>query len=590
MLFLHALLIATTPFEIAKSAVTAAETGKVDVNADGYAEMQYVKRIADRGGHPYESAGKDRGTVLVLVESRLLEPLPGARSLERPLERLVKDLSSEGYSAFGLSVKLEDGTKKQGGLTLLALRRVLQTVWAKDRSLAGAILVGRFPSAFIVRRHWWERTDDVTVAGKHYTQRRWVVSRPEPVATNADIVLGDMDGNWDRVYQKEAKQLPYFIAVMPGIDMDVATKEFETGTHSFSDYFYVDDGNYRQVPEGDGVRFDRVKDLDRECTPEDKRLPNPMARPEISISRLDASMVALQPNPQIKGLTDKSGRPREVVFEKEKPPDVWKRWQRDPTLERKLLYEYFERNHAYRTGKAPSGGPANYSTEWDSSIPDLKKTVANWSAMDTNACDLAGGNLTINEFVEWMKTPMSFRAIKAHTAPTGSEYGASKDVNALRKSLNGLPYGWETKDNTLVLPDFANGFGNYQLYRTLYENKCLAPIPVMYLHTGCDSTTPPLYDSRPFGDENYGKFQGAQALMMYCNGLVLMGRGKVFNDEPADFAKLLGAGKTWGEIWRHYFDADAANALENANDAQGIRRKKAYFWDLFGDWTIRLRP
>ncbi len=573
----------------ARAAVEAAGLHAIDINKDGYPEIRSLQRIEEKGKYPYESpANGPKGTILVLVESRLLTPLRGARSLERSIQGFVRDLSGDGYNAMALSIQLEEGTRRrQGGRTLLAVRHFLQSVFNRVPDLKGAILIGRFPNAFIVRQHFWERDDDTEIAGKKISGRHWVVSYPEPVATSADIVLADMDGKWDSVYQEESKPLPYFRAAFPAFDTAVATKDYETGTKAYSDFFFVQDGGFRAETADDGMRFIRTGPLDSECSNEDKKLPNPMCRAEIAVSRIDASLVAFRPDPS---LVDGKGRPKAVNFASGKVPNANKRWTSDPSLERELLYEFFTRDHAYRNKGVPDGwAPANYSTEWDSSVPALKQSVKPWNDLDTKGLDVVGSHANLNDWVAWMKRPAFLRAIKAHTSPWGSEYGRPKDDKALL-DLTGPAWGWQVKGDTLELADFEAGFGEYQLYRTLYENKVLPPTPNLFMHTGCDSITPPYFDRYPFGDDRYGRYQGAEALLMFCNGLVLLGRGKVFNDEPANWEKLLAEGKTWGEVWQRYFDADGNDARENKDNGIGIRRKKAYFWSLIGDWTLTIYP
>jgi hypothetical protein len=59
----------------------------------------------------------------------------------------------------------------------------------------------------------------------------------------------------------------------------------------------------------------------------------------------------------------------------------------------------------------------------------------------------------------------------------------------------------------------------------------------------------------------------------------------VFYDEPRDFWKTMGAGGTWGDAWKTYFEVESKDA-QLAKD--GIGRKRAYFWSLLGDFTLRL--
>ena len=79
-----------------------------------------------------------------------------------------------------------------------------------------------------------------------------------------------------------------------------------------------------------------------------------------------------------------------------------------------------------------------------------------------------------------------------------------------------------------------------------------------------------------------------EALLFFGRGLALVGRAKVFYDEPRGFAAALAEGKTFGEAWARYFDHEsgAGSWSEVGGD---IGRKRAYFWSVIGDWTLRLR-
>ena len=65
----------------------------------------------------------------------------------------------------------------------------------------------------------------------------------------------------------------------------------------------------------------------------------------------------------------------------------------------------------------------------------------------------------------------------------------------------------------------------------------MAPEPAFYHHTGCDGITPPGASNRAYDDPGYGNRQGGEALLFYGNGLALIGRAKVFYDEPRGFAE-----------------------------------------------------
>ncbi|MBI5708142.1 MAG: hypothetical protein HZC36_14265 [Armatimonadetes bacterium] len=77
----------------------------------------------------------------------------------------------------------------------------------------------------------------------------------------------------------------------------------------------------------------------------------------------------------------------------------------------------------------------------------------------------------------------------------------------------------------------------------------------------------------------------ADGNQMLAEALALVGRGKVFYDEPREFWKIMGKGGTFGEAWKRYFQVESADARP-AQD--GIGRKRSTFWSLLGDFTLRL--
>ena len=87
----------------------------------------------------------------------------------------------------------------------------------------------------------------------------------------------------------------------------------------------------------------------------------------------------------------------------------------------------------------------------------------------------------------------------------------------------------------------------------------------------------------PYDHPQYGARQGAEALLLFGNGLALAGRAKVFYDEPRGFAEALREGRSFGEAWAGYFDVESQRPTGGT-----IGRKKAYFWSLLGDWSLKL--
>ena len=142
------------------------------------------------------------------------------------------------------------------------------------------------------------------------------------------------------------------------------------------------------------------------------------------------------------------------------------------------------------------------------------------------------------------------------------------------------------------MPSLSSACGggkvDFALLRTMWENGVLPDIGCMYLHGGCHAVTPAYAGTRPYSHPSYGHMQGAESLLFYADGLALMGRAKVFYDEPRGFYETLAAGKTFGHAWSEYFRIESlAKSPEDVGG--GIGRKRSYFWTVLGDWTLRLR-
>ena len=116
------------------------------------------------------------------------------------LDRLVADIRQEGDDCRLVSADLYQGPVQKDGRVLLALRRFLQQ--ARDRvGLTSVVMVGRFPEAQILRRFPWAPAFKRMINGVATNGRRYLAVDPELVAGSADIVLADLTGHWEDVYQ-----------------------------------------------------------------------------------------------------------------------------------------------------------------------------------------------------------------------------------------------------------------------------------------------------------------------------------------------------------------------------------------------------
>ena len=128
---------------------------------------------------------------------------------------------------------------------------------------------------------------------------------------------------------------------------------------------------------------------------------------------------------------------------------------------------------------------------------------------------------------------------------------------------------------------------NWFLLRSLWQNGAVAPEPAFYLHTGCEGISPTGARGWPYDHRNYGARQGAEAQIFFGQGLALVGRAKVFYDEPRGFADALRDGRTIGEAWARYFEIESGATSWSKAPGQ-IGRKRAYFWSVLGDWSLKL--
>jgi hypothetical protein len=319
-----------------------------------------------------------------------------------------------------------------------------------------------------------------------------------------------------------------------------------------------------------------------------------MAIPDILVSRINPRGVALRPRPGIRGtsqegLLDAAGKPQTVTFADEQSVPHWLSgvWELDPALERQLLAEYFQRNHAFRSRPEPAPvTPATIGFELGDGADLVRDRFA--GAVLRPEC-LAGGKASLVDLVNWFCQPATMRDLRAHSDPWGSTFG-KPDLAALAAAAGGQPWSWSREGNALV-PSLKsaceNGKADFALYRTLWANRVLPDSPCFYYHTGCEAIAPAHAADRPYNHPEYGFWQGAEALLFYAQGLALVGRAKVFYDEPRGFYEAVAQGHPFGEGWRRYFETEAA--AKDVNEVGGgIGRKRAYFWSVLGDWTLRL--
>ncbi len=572
-----------------------------DQNGDGEAEIEALRLL--------HSVGGGGGRVLLLVESRLLAPLDDAPELLSPLRRWVEDLARESHRAALVAVSLRPNARHQDGRYILALREFLRAV-ANSGGLEGVVLVGRFPDALLVRVCNWRKREPLVLrkgkAGEHrYGKVPFLRRVPEIVARRADIVLADLDGRWEDVYRQPRTRLPTLWAVYPkGVpEHGGRPDDLDRGSLPFEDFFYVLDGRVEVVGETAEGDDDEVPSLlifdddgNLEVGAADGSRPNPMSVPDILVSRLDARGVALRPKQAVvgadgKGLLDARGHPRAVRFAKGVRLPHWRNeiWEHDPILERRLLHDAMERNHRYRTGRSDvAWRPASLACGLPSGYDVVRRAAQAWVGENREVADV-GGRPTLTAVAKWLGEPAILRTVRAHSDAWGSVF-ARGDLEGLKEFLGPRPWTWSPRGAELI-PSLEAACGGGKLdwffWRTAWEKGDVVRGPSFYIHTGCDGISPPGAVGLPFDHPDYGVRQGGEAMLFFGNGLALVGRAKVFYDEPRGFAETLRSGETFGRAWARYFEIEGAATSKSAVGGE-IGRKRAYFWSLLGDWTLSL--
>ncbi len=582
-----------------------------DHDGDGTVEIERLAPIGDATARP----ASEGALVLILVEARLLEALDGAEPLAPRIDRLAADLGRDGFRARVVAASVHASARHQDGRSVLALRAFLREVATADGRLGGALLLGAFPDAFVVRSCNWRKKTPIVLRKGTPDERRFAEPVPylrtvaEDVAHTADLVLSDLDGRWDELYVERRERLPTYFGVFPGgvPPRGGTTPDFERGSVTHEDYFHVDDGRLsvgEVLGKNGEVRALRLVPLDDradgECSPADQARGNPIARPDIVVSRIDARGVALRPRRDVvdadgAGLLDADGKPRAVTIPDGQKVPHWREgiWEPDPVLERRLLADYLDRNHRWRSGAfrdAATFRPASLACDLGSGFRVVRRADARWAKFGEKGYDVAGRPSLI-DVVAWFRRPAVLRTVRAHTDPWGSVF-AKADPAKLDAAIGGPAWSWTRRGRTLV-PSLAaaagGGKADFFLLRTLWENRVLGDDAALYIHTGCHGISPPGAKTLPWNHPGHGLRGNGPSVLFYGNGLALVGRAKVFYDEPRGFAETLARGETFGDAWRRYFELES-RSRDWGRVGGDIGRKRAYFWSVIGDWTLRLSP
>lgn len=585
-----------------------------ELGNDGEPDIQQLRYL------PFETAAeqppRSGRLILVLVEPRILASIPGLDAGEGLVERLERykgDLRAEGLHSRFIEAEVYDGDEHKDGQVLLALRRFLIDVRGSFPRFEGVVLIGSFPEASLVRRWSWASPHKCSdPVWDEATPHLAIV--PEPVSTRTEIVLADLNGNWEQLYHRQI-DIPAWLAGPSSSmgsgwrsgetinDCVFESNEYVTGTLSFEDCFYVDDANFTILSRDDAadpklrVRV-RTVTHNPEVAAEDRNSVNVIARPDICVSRINARNIAYDPaedklGSDGQGFLDAKGDPRTVPSSDGSlvpGNQVGLFTQANPGLERRLYNRYFDRNHRFRVGawsKQPFRPAVISGTDEFKAknyVGVLKEAATDFEA------EVLVDDASPLDYVNFLATPAPLKYVIAHSSPWNSTFDGDYEPAALEAACGGKPFRWHY-DNPDYRPSFEDQGQavDWFIHRTLFHYHTLDDAGAsLVIHGGCDVNTVPGTVEEVYGDMDYARWQNAESILFGSNAVALLSRAKTFNDAPWGMGRGLRTGlrANFGNAWRGYYEAQASDA---ALAPIVVQNKRAYFWSITGDWTLRLR-
>jgi hypothetical protein len=482
------------------------------------------------------------------------------------ITKLRDDLNKEGYRARILVSKVYSGTTHQDGNIVLAIRSLFQQVYSTFPKFKGVVLIGHFPEATIIRKGE-NKPSSSDLVYKDYSYDGYSGHGDyEVLASRSDIVLGDLQGNWDNVYYSKVDVIPSAFSLhdvfclrddsasttKPNLELcskqkyliqanDIYT-EYKTGSWTPQSDSVLE--SYERFP-GEADLYFKAMVADGSPKVNGTRLlmedseSNPLAIPTILVSRINPTRM-------------------------EKPP-----------YDRMILIDYLYRNHNYRTGGYAKDRKF-LGVSFDNNIDPVRWAFAeDTSDIDPNLASTWSGEKLVRD-AEAFVFESFLIGIKASLV----------DIHTHGDS-GGLFFHDDDELPQSVLPGLDSSLQGHA--------------GKFFFTCGCRVHALPYYTHA------YNSFNGyhasiAEGLLFYCKGLAVTARAKIESDtiETMEFCRLMRWGHPIGETWR-------ANLLHARREKQGwlayewlgmidgapnpthdYFRKKDYAWHIVGDWTLKL--
>jgi outer membrane lipoprotein-sorting protein len=603
------------------SAIMANYTNyNIPIVSDNTIEINSIQALSGVEGN-VDLAPTNKPLVLVLVEPRLMNSFTGSKyqlaDLQNRLKQFKQDLVNDGKYGLVLSTSVYAGSVRQDGLTCLALRRFFKDVLANYPLLEGVIFVGRFPECSEVRRVAWGygwgqvRDQSGTLVQDFSSDGAILCINTGVEAPRTDIPLADLDGNWESRYRASLSAEQCFIKPNNVVTTNSPWTEWSqtsflvTGTkwafqpginQSYVDVFYVDDAVYSTPVINNGTISVTVTSAagNYEVSATDMMRPTPMAMPDIYVSRINPNSASYQEDStwrDINGqsLYDASGKPQAVASQ---PPA--RTFSQD--LERTLLVEYFDNNHSFRSGTFyyqpfDYGSAANALGTAAGTSALLANARPDWYQENDAVESPAAGTTPLNTFADWFNQNVPVRYIMAHANSQLNAFATPNSSDMIASVGN--PCYWVQSGSQWV-PSWVpiGGSAGFDFYRALWKNKKISDqtSPSLVFNGGCEAATPVGENgSTTTSYLNFGSGQNSESLLFYGKTIGAIARARIFYDQLEGWQSYTYGNSyaMFGDIWRKNYESLSGRAtLLNEDRSAG---KRAYWWVLFGDYTLKLR-
>jgi len=564
-----------------------------------------------------DSIPSDGRLVLVLIEPRILGPIAGLNPTDDLSARLLRfkgDLRAEGYHSRFILTNVYRGNINQDGRTVIAIRRFLREVKAAHPNLEGIVMVGSFPETAVLRRWIWAPSFEQDVMGAHRTGQ-YLALYPELVDTRTDIILSDLTGNWEALYREADFHLQGIIAYPDASTAahpwasggyvntgDFSSSIFRIDDLVFRDVFYIDDATATILEHRNSpsqllkIHVDSAL-RNPEIAIDDSTRANKIARPDISVSRINALNIAVDPDPSLHGtdghtFLDANGNPQTVASAANIVPANQTGFFtfRNPVLERRLYCSFFDRNHRFRVGAFGNlpfrVGAISGTTEFN---PDSYAGLLN-NASNSFLPAIVVHDANLADYVNFYKQPSTFKYVIAHSSMWNSGFRDTATPVQITAVVGGNPVRW-VKFGNEYRPSYdgLGGTADLFIHRAMWHNNTLKDAGAsITVHGGCDVNSAYGTSDYPYQSPYYAGWQNAEGILFFTNSVALLARAKVFNDSPWGFPEGFRNNDraNVGMAFKNYYE-NQSNDVGVATDY--AQNKRAYNWSINGDWTVRLR-